>query len=134
MKKIISLIIILILLMVSFIFLRIYMVENDWHFKFFIFREGYVKEIDGKEYYAVATYSNRFRKEVFYYENHNIFAYQKTKEFIEEFYDYDDYEHPEFREYHKENIGNSIIYYYDDDGNITSIKKRDEKGKIVDVE
>lgn len=134
MKKIICLSLFFIVFILSFVFLIIYMNENNWYFKFFIFREGYVKEIDGKEYYAEATYSNRFRKEVFYYENHNLFAYQKTKEYIEEFYDYDDYEHPEFREYHKENLNDSIIYYYDKTGNITSIKKRDDKGKIVDVE
>ena len=134
MKKIISLVLVLIVLVFSFIFLIMYMIQNNWYFKFFIFREWYVKEIDGKEYYAVATYTNRFRKDVYYYENHNIFAYQKTKEYIEEFYNYDDYEHPEFREYHKENLKDSIIYYYDDFGNIINIKKRDEKGRIVDVE
>lgn len=134
MKQKISIIISFILLILALFFGLKYMIENDWYFKIFLFKDGYVEEIDGKKYYAVASYTNRMRKNVYCYENYNFFAYQKTKDYIFEFYDYDNYIFPEFREYHKENLNDSIIYYYDDYGNITDIQKRDESGKIIEVE
>ncbi len=93
-----------------------------------------VKEIDNTKYVGVQYYSNRLRKTVIYYKEYNIFAYHKTEEYIEEFYDYDDYEQAEWREYHKIPRTDSIIYYYDEDGNITNIKTYNENGAIVDVD
>lgn len=93
-----------------------------------------IKEIDGVKYCGVEYTTNRLRKNVYYYKDYNIFAYHKTKEYIEEFYDYDDYKQPEYREYHNIPQTNSRIYYYDEDGNITDIKTYDEKGAIVNVD
>lgn len=92
-----------------------------------------IKEIDGVEYLGVEYYSNRLSKTVIYYEKYNIFAYHKTEEYIEEFYNYDDYEHPEYRKYYKIPITDSIIYYYDKDGNITDIKRYNENDVLGDV-
>ena len=47
------------------------------------------------------------------------------KEHIEEFYDYDDYEHPLYREYYDENSRCKIIYEFDKSGNIIEIKERE---------
>lgn len=58
----------------------------------------------------------------------------KTKEYIEEFYDYNDYGQPLYREYHKNPQTNSVIYYYDNSGNVIETKTYDEKGAIVDVQ
>lgn len=98
-----------------------------------IIKTTIIKEIDGVKYCGVEYLSNRLRKDVYYYKDYNIFAYHKTEEYIEEFYDYDDYEQPEWREYHKVPLTDSIIYYYDEDGNITDIKTYNENGAIVDV-
>ena len=65
-----------------------------------------IKEIDGIKYCGVEYETNRLRKNVYYYKEYNIFAYHETKEHIEEFYDYDDYEHPLYREYYDENTYN----------------------------
>lgn len=89
-------------------------------------KSDYVRKIDGKEYLGIDYYSNRLRKTVTYYEEYNAFAYHKTDEYIEEFYNYDDYEHPEYREYHKVPNTDSITYYYDKEGNVTEIKTYDE--------
>ena len=93
-----------------------------------------IKEIDGVKYCGVECVTIRLRKDVYYYKEYNIFAYHKTKEYIEEFYDYNDYEHPGFREYHKVPQTNSIIYYYDNNGNITEIKTYDEDGNIIETQ
>lgn len=85
-----------------------------------------VKEIDGKKYLGVEYYTNRLRKTITYYEEYNAFAYHKTDEYIEEFYNYNDYEHPEYRHYYKIPRTDSIIYYYDKEGNVTDIKTYDE--------
>ena len=89
-------------------------------------KSDYVREIDGKEYLGIDYYSNRLRKTVTYYEEYNAFAYHKTNEYIEEFYNYDDYEHPEYRKYYKVPNTESITYYYDKEGNVTEIKTYDE--------
>ena len=47
------------------------------------------------------------------------------KEHIEEFYDYDDYEHPLYRECYDENSRCKIIYEFDKSGNIIEIKERE---------
>ena len=91
-----------------------------------------IKKIDGVKYCGVEYITNRLRKNVYYYKEYNIFAYHETKEYIQEFYDYKDYEHPEFRKYNKEIQTNSIIYYYDDNGNITEIRTYDEDGNIIE--
>lgn len=81
-----------------------------------------IKEIDGVKYCGVEYQTNRLRKNVYYYREYNIFAYHETKEYIEEFYDYDDYEHPEYRKYNRIPQSDSITYYYDKNGNVTDIK------------
>ena len=80
-----------------------------------------IKEIDGIKYCGVEYETNRLRKNVYYYKEYNIFAYHETKEHIEEFYDYDDYEHPLYREYYDENSRCKIIYEFDKSGNIIEI-------------
>ena len=87
--------------------------------------EVIIKEIDGIKYCGVEYETNRLRKNVYYYKEYNIFAYHETKERIEEFYDYDDYEHPLYREYYDENSRCKIIYEFDKSGNITEIKERE---------
>lgn len=87
-----------------------------------IIKTTIIKEIDGEKYCGVEYITNRLRKNVYYYKDYNIFAYHETEEYIEEFYDYDDYEHPEYRKYYKIPKNDSIIYYYDEDGNIIDIK------------
>lgn len=103
----------------------------EYIFLSWFIKSDIVREIDGVKYVGVEYYSNRLRKTVNYYEEYNIFVYHKTEEYIEEFYDYDDYNQPEYREYYKIPITDSIIYYYDKKGNITEIKTYDEKGAIV---
>lgn len=89
---------------------------------FFIFclwmRVDTIRNIDGIDYIGVEHLTNRLRKSVYYYEEYNYFAYNDENIIIEEFYDYDDYEIPEFRTYYKENKEKETIYY-DDNGNIT---------------
>ena len=99
-----------------------------------IIKTTFIREIDGVKYCGVEYVTNRLRKNVYYYKEYNIFAYHKTKEYIEEFYDYDDYVHPEFREYHKENLTDSIIYYYDKFGNIINIKTYNSNGQIIEMQ
>ena len=84
-----------------------------------------IKKIDDIKYCGVEYETNRLRKNVYYYKEYNIFAYHETKEHIEEFYDYDDYEHPLYREYYDENSRCKIIYEFDKSGNITEIKERE---------
>ena len=129
-KKILVLIIVIFL---SFIIgITFFMINNGWYLR--IFKNTYIKEIDGKQYLGIESYSNRSRKTVIYYEFYNTFAYKKTKEYIEEFYDYNDYGQPLYREYHKNPQTNSVIYYYDNSGNVIETKTYDEKGAIVDVQ
>ena len=131
MKK--KFLLLIIIICISFIVgVTIFMTNNDWHLR--IFENTNVKEIDGRKYLGIESYSNRLRKTVKYYENYNILAYKKTKEYIEEFYADDGNKYLEYREYHKEPQTDSVIYYYDDNGNITETKTYDEKGKIVDVQ
>ena len=131
MKK--KFLLLIIIICISFIVgVTIFMTNNDWHLR--IFENTNVKEIDGRKYLGIESYSNRLRKTVKYYENYNILAYKKTKEYIEEFYADDGNKYLEYREYHKEPQTDSVIYYYDDNGNITETRTYDEKGKIVDVQ
>ena len=131
MKK--KFLLLIIIICISFIVgVTIFITNNDWHLR--IFENTNVKEIDGRKYLGIESYSNRLRKTVKYYENYNILAYKKTKEYIEEFYADDGNKYLEYREYHKEPQTDSVIYYYDDNGNITETKTYDEKGKIVDVQ
>lgn len=131
MKK--KFLLLIIIIFISFMVgVTIFMTNNDWHLR--VFKSTNIKEIDGKKYLGIESYSNRLRKTVKYYENYNTFAYKKTKEYIEEFYADDGNKHLEYREYHKEPQTDSVIYYYDDNGNITETKTYDEKGKIVDVQ
>lgn len=126
MKK--KFLLLIIIICISFIVgVTIFMTNNDWHLR--IFENTNVKEIDGRKYLGIESYSNRLRKTVKYYENYNILAYKKTKEYIEEFYADDGNKYLEYREYHKEPQTDSVIYYYDDNGNITETKTYDEKGK-----
>ena len=74
------------------------------------------------------------RKEVYYYKDYNIFAYHETKEYIKEFYDYNDYEHPLYREYYKNKPQDRVIYDYDKEGNITQITTYDENNKIIEIQ
>lgn len=79
-----------------------------------IVKSDTVKEIDGTKYVGVEYYSNRMRKTVIYYKEFNIFAYHETKEYIEEFYEHDNYDQPEYRRYHKENSDEDVVIYYID--------------------
>ena len=40
----------------------------------------------------------------------------------------------EYREYHKVPQTNSVIYYYDNNGNISKTKTYSENGSIVDMQ
>lgn len=91
-----------------------------------------IKEIDDIKYVGVEYVTNRLRKSIYYYKDYNLFAYHKTKEYIEEFYDYNNYEQPETRTYHKIPITETIIYYYNKQGNIVNKKRYNEQGSIVD--
>ena len=82
-----------------------------------IIKTTVIKEIDGIKYCGVEYETNRLRN--------NIFAYHETKEHIEEFYDYDDYEHPLYREYYDENSRCKIIYEFDKSENIIEIKEKE---------
>lgn len=93
-----------------------------------------IKEIDGDKYCGVEYLSNRLRKEVYYYKDYNIFAYHETKEYIKDFYDYNDYEHPLYREYYKEKSQDRVIYDYDKEGNITKITTYNEDDKIIETQ
>ncbi|MDO5555241.1 MAG: hypothetical protein Q4G09_00875 [Clostridia bacterium] len=99
-----------------------------------IIKTTIIKEIDGVKYCGVEHVSNRLRKEINYYKDYNIFAYHETKEYIEEFYDYDNYKIPEFRKYHKIPRTDSIIYYYDENGNITDKKTYSENGALINID
>ena len=90
-----------------------------------IIKTTVIKEIDGTKYCGVEDETNRLRKNIYYYKEYNIFAYHETKEHIEEFYDYDDYEHPLYRECYDENSRCKIIYEFDKSGNIIEIKERE---------
>ena len=71
-KKILLLIIITI---VSFIIgINIFMISNNWHFN--MLENTSIKEIDGKEYIGIESYSNRLRKTITYYANY--FKYEKN--------------------------------------------------------
>ncbi len=93
-----------------------------------------IKKIDGDKYCGVEYLSNRLRKEVYYYKEYNIFAYHETEEYIKEFYDYNNYEQPLYREYYKKSLQDRVIYDYDKDGNITKITTYDENGKIIETQ
>lgn len=93
-----------------------------------------VKEIDGVKYCGVGNVTNRLKKDVYYYEEYNIFAYHETKKCINEFYNYDNYEYPLYRIYYTEKMQPKKIYDYDEKGNITNIITYDEKGAIVNVD
>ena len=90
-----------------------------------IIKTTVIKEIDGIKYCGVEYETNRLRKNIYYYKEYNTFAYHETKEHIEEFYDYDDYEHPLYREYYDENSRCKIIYEFDKSGNIIEIKEKE---------
>ncbi len=90
-----------------------------------IIKTTVIKEIDGTKYCGVEYETNRLRKNIYYYKEYNIFAYHETKEHIEEFYDYDDYEHPLYREYYDENSRCKRIYEFNKSGNIIEIKERE---------
>ena len=127
-KKIFVLIIIIFLFFI--IGITFFMINNGWYLR--IFKSTNIKEIDEKQYLGVESYSNRLRKTITYYEKYNTFAYKKTEEYIEEFYD--DNGKLEYREYHRIPQTNSVIYYYDNDGNILEIKTYDENGLIVNMQ
>ncbi len=129
MKKKISVLIIIVFLFLI-IDLTFFMINNGWYLR--IFKSTNIKEIDEKQYLGVESYSNRLRKTIIYYEKYNTFAYKKTEEYIEEFYDENG--KLEYREYHKIPQTNSVICYYDNDGNIVEIKTYDENGLIVDMQ
>ena len=125
-KKILVLIIVIFL---SFIIgITFFMINNGWYLR--IFKNTYTKEIDGKKYLCIESCSNRLRKTIIYYEEYNTFAYKKTEEYIEEFYN--DNGKLEYREYHRVPQTNSVIYYYDNNGNILETKTYSENGSIVD--
>ena len=124
----ISVITLIFILIISYLIMSI----NGWKLR--LFEEINIKEIDGKNYIGIASYSNRLRKNIKYYEDFNFLAYKPSEEYIEEFYDYTDYEHPEYREYHKIPITESIIYYFDKEGNIIDIATYNENGAVVKLE
>ena len=63
-KVIISLTLVIIVLIAIFF----YIVMNANRLKLRIFKETNIKEFDGKEYIGIASYSNRLRKNIKYYE------------------------------------------------------------------
>ena len=121
----------IVMLFVLFIGIIIFMIQNNWYLR--IFKNTCIKEIDGKNYIGIEKYSNRMDKAVRYYEEYNFFAYHKTDEYIEEFFDHTDYNNPEYRCYNKLPKTDTIVYYFDNTGNITNIKKMDETGALVDT-
>ena len=129
MKKKISVLIIIVFLFLI-IDLTFFMINNGWYLR--IFKSTNIKEIDEKQYLGVESYSNRLRKTIIYYEEYNTFAYKKTEEYIEEFYN--DNGKLEYREYHRVPQTNSVIYYYDNNGNISETKTYSENGSIVDMQ
>ena len=90
-----------------------------------IIKTTVIKEIDGIKYCGVEYETNRLRKNIYYYKEYNIFAYHEPKEHIEEFYNFDHYEHPLYREYYDENSRCKIIYEFDKSGNIIEIKEKE---------
>lgn len=121
------------ILIAIWILISLFICFVEFIFLAWFIKSDSVKEIDNNKYVGIEYFSNRLRKEVNYYEEYNIFAYHKTYEYIEEFYDYDDYVHPEYRKYYKIPQTDSIIYYYDENGEITKTRKYDENGAIVDI-
>lgn len=129
MKK--KFLVLIIVIFLSFIIgITFFMINNGWYLS--IFKNTYTKEIDGKKYLCIESYSNRLRKTIIYYEEYNTFAYKKTKEYIEEFYN--DNGKLEYREYHRVPQTNSVIYYYDNNENISETKMYSENGSIVDMQ
>ena len=127
MKK--KFLVLIIVIFLSFIIgITFFMINNGWYLR--IFKNTYTKEIDGKKYLCIESCSNRLRKTIIYYEEYNTFAYKKTEEYIEEFYN--DNGKLEYREYHRVPQTNSVIYYYDNNGNILETKTYSENGSIVD--
>lgn len=127
MKK--KFLVLIIVIFLSFIIgITFFMINNGWYLR--IFKNTYTKEIDGKKYLCIESCSNRLRKKIIYYEEYNTFAYKKTEEYIEEFYN--DNGKLEYREYHRVPQTNSVIYYYDNNGNILETKTYSENGSIVD--
>ena len=122
-KKIIIIIIFILFIGISFF---------DYILSSWIIKIDKIKEIDDTKYVGVEYLTNRLRKSIYYYKDYNFFAYHKTKEYVEEFYDYKNYEQPETRTYRKIPITESIVYYYDGQGNIINMKSYNEKGSIVD--
>ncbi len=95
MKK--KFLVLIIVIFLSFIIgITFFMINNGWYLR--IFKNTYTKEIDGKKYLCIESYSNRLRKTIIYYEEYNTFAYKKTEEYIEEFYN--DNGKLEYREYY----------------------------------
>ena len=127
MKK--KFLVLIIVIFLSFIIgITFFMINNGWYLR--IFKNTYTKEIDWKKYLCIESCSNRLRKTIIYYEEYNTFAYKKTEEYIEEFYN--DNGKLEYREYHRVPQTNSVIYYYDNNGNILETKTYSENGSIVD--
>lgn len=116
-------------ILISLVFLAIETMLLGW-----IVKDTPIKEIDGVKYCSVEYYSNRLRKDVYYYKEYNIFAYHETKEYIEEFYEHDDYMHPIYRIYKKENVEDNIMYDYDKEGNITKVTTYDKEGNKKELE
>lgn len=129
MKK--KILVLTIVIFLSFIIgITFFMINNGYYLR--IFKNTYTKEIDGKKYLCIESYSNRLRETIIYYEEYNTFAYKKTEEYIEEFYN--DNGKLEYREYHRVPQTNSVIYYYDNNGNISETKTYSENGSIVDMQ
>ena len=127
MKK--KFLVLIIVIFLSFIMgITFFMINNGWYLR--IFKNTYTKEIYGKKYLCIESCSNRLRKTIIYYEEYNTFAYKKTEEYIEEFYN--DNGKLEYREYHRVPQTNSVIYYYDNNGNISETKTYSENVLIVD--
>ena len=62
----ISVITLIFILIISYLIMSI----NGWKLR--LFEEINIKEIDGKNYIGIASYSNRLRKNIKYYEDFNF--------------------------------------------------------------
>lgn len=81
-----------------------------------------IREIDGKEYIGIEYLTIRARKTIYYYDTHNVFAYRTNNLLIEEFYNYDNYDTPEYRTYYQNNKEKRTIIFHED-GTVTEKNK-----------
>ena len=112
-KKVLIVILSIFFLIVSFIIF----IFNSW-----IIKTDFIKEIDNKNYIGIKEDQFRARVSVDYYSKYNIFAYYKSNDKINEFYD-------NTRKIDKKYL--TSITYFDENGKIINACKYDQKGNII---